>query len=60
MQPEPAEPVNAGDLALAVALEYLDFRFEGAGRADHPGLCDWLERMNARVPTLAETSPLPA
>lgn len=57
---EASSPIDGGDLALAIALEYLDFRFEGAWRADHPKLVNWLESMNALVPTLAQTSPLSA
>ncbi|WP_334175238.1 glutathione S-transferase family protein [Pseudoxanthobacter sp.] len=48
---------DAGALALASALGYLDLRFDGRWRADHPALVDWLGRFAAAVPAFAETDP---
>ena len=54
-------PANAtptvGDIALACALGYRDFRFDGAWRADHPRLVNWLDDFAARVPAFAATKP---
>ncbi len=51
-----AEP-HVGHVTLACALGYLDFRFEGAWRKDHPNLVAWFEDFAAKVPALAETAP---
>jgi len=50
-------PPDVGQIALACALGYRDFRFEGKWRADHPRLVDWLEGFAARVPAFAATKP---
>jgi glutathione S-transferase len=54
-------PANAtptvGDIALACALGYRDFRFNGGWRADHPRLVAWLDDFAARVPAFAATKP---
>lgn len=39
-----------GDVAVACALGYLDLRFEGRWRNDHPTLVAWLDRFAAAVP----------
>lgn len=44
-----------GEIALACALGYLDLRFEGKWRADHPGLVAWLDAFAAKVPAFEET-----
>jgi len=44
-----------GEIALACALGYLDLRFEGQWRADHPKLVAWLDDFAARVPAFEET-----
>lgn len=44
-----------GEIALACALGYLDLRFEGKWRADHPKLVAWLGDFAARVPAFEET-----
>jgi glutathione S-transferase len=44
------------DLALAVALEYIDFRYPHDWRAQHPRLAFWLAGISAR-PSFAETVP---
>ena len=50
-------PPDVGQIALACALGYRDFRFEGTWRGNHPRLVDWLERFAARVPAFAATKP---
>lgn len=54
------DPVGAmphvGQIALACALGYRDFRFGGDWRADHPRLVAWLEGFAARVPAFATTT----
>ena len=51
---------DVGRIALACALGYRDFRFNGSWRADHPRLVAWLDGFAARVPAFAETKPPPA
>lgn len=46
-----------GEIAAACALGYLDLRFEGAWRRDHPRLVDWLDGFRAAVPAYDETAP---
>jgi glutathione S-transferase len=48
-------PPHVGQITAACALGYLDFRFEGTWRRDHPRLVAWLERFAAAVPDFAET-----
>jgi glutathione S-transferase len=48
---------TVGDIALACALGYRDFRFDGAWRADHPRLVKWLDDFAAKVPAFAATKP---
>jgi glutathione S-transferase len=48
---------NVGQIALACALGYRDFRFGGSWRADHPRLVSWLDNFAARVPAYAATMP---
>jgi glutathione S-transferase len=50
-------PPHVGQITAACALGYLDFRFEGTWRRDHPRLVAWLERFAAAVPTFAATRP---
>ena len=47
---------NVGQIALACALGYRDFRFGGHWRADHPRLVAWLDDFAARVPAFAATA----
>ena len=50
-------PVDLGDLAIAVALAYLDFRLPDLDwRAQAPALVPWFTAMSAR-PSLVETAP---
>lgn len=46
---------DIGQIALACALGYLDLRFEGRWRAQHPKLVQWLDRFAAQVPAFAAT-----
>ncbi len=57
--PPPAvgNPPDVGQITLACALGYRDFRFAGAWRKDHPRLVAWLERFAAAVPAFAQTAP---
>lgn len=56
---EAAPPVydrpRIGEIALACALGYLDLRFDGAWRADHPALVAWLGGFAAKVPAFEAT-----
>jgi glutathione S-transferase len=52
----PATP-HVGNIALASALGYLDFRFDGAWRKGHPRLVKWLNEFADKVPSFAETKP---
>lgn len=44
-----------GEIALACALGYLDLRFAGSWRPDHPKLVAWLDDFAARVPAFEAT-----
>ena len=46
---------HVGHVALACALGYLDLRFEGRWRDDHPRLVAWLDDFAKRVPAYATT-----
>ncbi|HET8919205.1 MAG TPA: glutathione S-transferase family protein [Xanthobacteraceae bacterium] len=48
---------NVGQIALACALGYRDFRFGESWRADHARLVGWLDDFAARVPAFAATAP---
>jgi glutathione S-transferase len=52
-------PPNVGQITLACALGYLDFRFKGEWRKTHPRLVAWLDNFSARVPAFAATVPPP-
>ena len=58
--PAHSSPPDVGQITLACALGYRDFRFPGSWRADHPRLVAWLAEFAARVPAFAETTPPPA
>jgi glutathione S-transferase len=64
LESEPPPPVDGmpdvGQIAIACALGYRDFRFNGAWRAEHPKLVAWLDQFAARVPAFAATRPPPA
>jgi glutathione S-transferase len=56
--PPPLDAVpNVGQITLACALGYRDFRFQGTWRKDHPRLVAWLDQFAARVPAFAATKP---
>lgn len=46
------QAVNAGTIAVAAALSYLDLRHAGAWRKYHPRLVTWLQEFGARVPAI--------
>jgi glutathione S-transferase len=48
---------NVGQITLACALGYRDFRFQGTWRKDHPRLVAWLDAFAAVVPAFAATKP---
>jgi glutathione S-transferase len=48
---------DVGQIALACALGYRDFRFGGSWRSDHPRLVGWLDNFAARIPAFAATTP---
>ena len=51
---------TVGQITLACALGYLDFRFKGEWRKRHPRLVAWLDNFAARVPAFAATVPPPS
>ena len=54
--PRDATP-TVGQIALACALAYQDFRFHGTWRKDHPRLVKYLADFAAAVPGFAATAP---
>jgi len=50
-------PPNVGQIALACALGYRDFRFERSWRNEYPRLSRWLEEFATQVPAFAATTP---
>jgi glutathione S-transferase len=56
--PPPIDPIpNVGQIALACALGYRDFRFGDGWRGEHPRLVAWLDNFAAQVPAFAATKP---
>ncbi len=53
--PRLADGVDIGHVALACALGYLDLRFGGAWRREHPALVAWLDDFAQRVPSFEAT-----
>jgi glutathione S-transferase len=53
--PDIGAALHVGHVAVACALGYLDLRFAGAWRADHPRLVAWLAAFAARVPAYEAT-----
>jgi glutathione S-transferase len=53
--PPPEGVMNIAAIALACTLGYLDLRFQGAWRADHPRLTAWLEAFAAVTPAFEAT-----
>jgi glutathione S-transferase len=58
--PQLTSPPTVGQITVACALGYRDFRFAGSWRKDHPRLVAWLDAFAARVPAFAATTPPPA
>jgi glutathione S-transferase len=58
--PDVGTPPDVGQITLACALGYRDFRFPGTWRDAHPRLAAWLDTFAARVPAFAATTPPPA
>ncbi len=54
-QAPPEELSDVGTIALACALGYLDLRFEGAWRKEHPRLVGWLEVFSDATPSFEAT-----
>jgi glutathione S-transferase len=50
-------PPTVGQITIACALGYRDFRFNGSWRGDHPKLVAWLDTFAAKVPAFAATKP---
>jgi glutathione S-transferase len=48
-------PPHVGQITAACALGYLDLRFAGLWRSDHPRLVAWLDAFAAAVPAFAAT-----
>jgi glutathione S-transferase len=55
--PEVGNPPHVGQITVACALGYRDFRFGEGWRKDHPRLVAWLDRFAAQVPAYAATRP---
>lgn len=51
----PQGPVTVGHIAIACALGYLDLRFGGHWRADHPRCVAWLDDFAAACPAFEAT-----
>jgi glutathione S-transferase len=51
----PEELGDIGTIALASALGYLDLRFEGSWRVDHPRLVSWLDVFSDATPSFEAT-----
>ncbi|HLJ71374.1 MAG TPA: glutathione S-transferase family protein [Roseiarcus sp.] len=58
--PPPDDARHVGAIAVACALGYLDLRFAGRWRANHPRLVRWLDAFAAGVPAFAATRVDPA
>jgi glutathione S-transferase len=54
---EPAPEIHVGHIAQACALGYLDLRFSGEWRTNHPRLVAWLDDFASRVPAFEATRP---
>lgn len=54
-QAPPEELSDVGTIALACALGYLDLRFEGAWRKEHPRLVAWLDVFSEATPSFEAT-----
>lgn len=48
---------HVGHIATACALGYLDLRFSGSWRSQHPKLVEWLDEFSAKIPSFEKTRP---
>jgi glutathione S-transferase len=55
--PPIAAPPTVGQITLACALGYQDFRFGGRWRGEYPELVAWLDAFAKQVPAYAATAP---
>ena len=55
--PAIGSPPDVGQITLACALGYRDFRFNGSWRGEHPKLVAWLDSFAAKVPAFTATKP---
>ncbi|GGE40358.1 glutathione S-transferase [Agaricicola taiwanensis] len=55
--PAPGPLPHAGSIALACALGWFDFRFDGAWRKDRPKLAAWYEGFRTAVPVFDHYAP---
>jgi len=53
------DDIQLGHVSLACALGYLDLRFEGKWRVNHPALVAWLDSFSMLVPAFAATKTNP-
>jgi glutathione S-transferase len=51
----PAGSIDIGHIAVACALGYLDLRFAGVWRGEHPRLVAWLQKFARDVPAFEAT-----
>lgn len=58
--PTSYETLDAAAITLACTLGYLDLRFAGEWRQDHPRLVAWLDAFEAAVPVFADGKLPPA
>ena len=54
-QPPQQGSLTIGPIAIACALGYLDLRFGGAWRADHPKCAQWLDNFASNCPAFEAT-----
>lgn len=50
-------PPHIGEITLACALGYMDFRFKGSWRGGHPNLVAWLNHFADKTPAFSATTP---
>jgi glutathione S-transferase len=55
----PSRAIDAGTIAVASALGYLDLRFKGEWRAHYPKLVEWLAHFENAVPAYQQTYVAP-
>ncbi len=56
-EPTALWPVTVGNISVACALGYLDFRKQVDWRAKYPSLIGWLDSFRAAVPAFDKTRP---